>query len=121
MGLVNVQILGVICSLLRSIASFETQNGIFCLLDYTTVDLLLGFLVKRPMMAVDWSAHGCAFWLPDRWKTDEVFRLEDYAHVVREHGHCTEQFISSRPSYELWSIRHRGGRVSRATSFWCRR
>lgn len=37
-------------------------------------------------IAIEWYARGGASWFLYRWEADEVLSLEEYVHVVREHG-----------------------------------
>lgn len=94
MRLANNRGLGDICGLQRNILSLMTRHEIFRLLDYTTVDLTLGFLAVQQMMPIDLFAPASAAWFPYVCETGELFPLELYVQVVREHGRSSEQVFS---------------------------
>lgn len=70
-----------------------TYHGVSWLLEYTTVDFLLGFLAMRQMMANDWFAPECTTWFLSYLKTVEVLLLKLYFQVVRVHRRSTKQLF----------------------------
>lgn len=50
--------LGDLCALPFQVCRFIEHHGIFCLLECTSVDPVVGYVVMGQMITVDWNAPG---------------------------------------------------------------